>query len=326
MAACLEGQDATYEKRALLCDVYIALIEVSFMENNLDGLEYASKALALVPDGRRFNFGDCLLLGNTGLFFLPDNAPDRLVNIFDFIDEFSALAKDLYNENSLGLLELFAAEAFYLAERLGDARERCAKAVILAGAAGQHDIVINGHILQLRMAIFNAEYIKAEKILQKIIDYSEQAAVPEIYPLRDFALGMFYIWLGELEKVPSWLSGGENVFTDIPMDIGQDRIVCALYRFTNGEYEAAYMALLELDSLMAEQKLWSMRLSSHIVKAVCLYQMGSMPKAVRALGNAYDMTWKNNIRICFAEFGKTMERLTAVAREQDDLEFDAQWL
>ncbi|QQO07817.1 helix-turn-helix transcriptional regulator [Breznakiella homolactica] len=326
LADRLETQGPPPEKRLLLENVYIALIEVSFFQNNLDGLGYALKARPLMPEGGRIRSDDSMVVGNSTVFFLPDNTPGRLEAMFVFIRQFSDASRHLYGKSGRGFTELFTAEASYAAERFGDVLEYSSRAVFRAQEAGQHDIVLNAFTLQLRLALFQGNYDTARSVLAKITDYTEQAGCADVYPLLDCTAGMFFVSLGDTSEVPSWLSGGGGLPTDIPMDAGRDRIICALCHYLEERYTEAYAVLLELESILREHRQWCVRVTSHIIKALCLHSMGNMQKAVRSFWDAYNMTWQNNIIICFAEFGRPMEFLADAARAQTEMDFDTQWL
>lgn len=326
LADRLEKQPPPSEKHPLLGDVYTALLEIALSQNNLEALDFALKAQKYAPDGARLRSSGAMVVGNNEVFFLPDKAPGRLEEMRVFIQRLAVPLKALYRKSGCGFIELFSAETAYYAQHFGAAREYGARAIFLARDAGQHDIVINSLILQLRLALYLGKYDKSEELLNKILDYSCQADPEEIQPLRDFALALFYIWLGDVARVPSWLSIGSATPTGIPMDIGRDRAICATCRYFEGRYEAAYAALLELDGLLLEYKRWSTRVSGHILKAACLYRLGNKPRAIESLWAAYDMTWANNITICFAEFGLEMEVLINAARDQAEFVFDPQWL
>lgn len=322
----LERQEASPAKQAILREAYMALIEVAWAQNSLESLEYARKALSYASDGARANPNRAMIVGNKDLFFLPDNAPGRLESMFDFVHNVSVLARQLYDKSGRGFYELFAAEASFYAQRFDEASEWSAKSIFRAREAEQHDIVLNGFILQLRMALFLGNYAQSEETVSKIIDYARQIDMPEMYSLRDYALTLFRFWLGDCSSAPSWLAVGKLLPTDIPMDIGRDRIAYAFCRFAEGGFEAAYSALLELDGILQEHKLWCTEVTSHILKAACLQHIGNKQKAIQNLWAAYDMTWRNNIIISFALFGKEMEALIDTARSWGTPAFDARWL
>ena len=167
---------------------------------------------------------------------------------------------------------------------------------------------------------------RAEKILAELVRYIDGNFFSELYDLRDCAIGMFHIQMGDLARVPFWLSGGEKLPIDIPVDMGRDRIMCALYKYAIRDYESAYLTLVELDEVFVERRLWATRLISLIAKAVCLLRMNLPEKSVLAFRQAYDMTWQNDITICFAEFGQDMSALVETVWERGGQAFDGRWL
>ena len=326
LAESLEGKKNDEEEKLLLGDVYTALADVSFAQNNLEGVEYVLKASPLLPEGTRIHSDNTLSVGNNGTFFLPDSEPGRLDLMRKYIFDFMEPAKCLYNDSGRGYAHLFAAEAAYCAERFEEVMEYSTRAIHIAVAARQADIVGNAMYAQIRLMLHQGDCERAGKILAELTGYIDDNRFTSLYGLRDCAAAMFHIRLNEIAKVPSWLSGVERLSIDIPMDVGRDRIVCASYMFAAGDFEGAHVVLSELDEVFIERPMWSVRVAALILKAACLLHMHLSQKAIDVFRQAYDMTWRNDIVILFAEFGADAAALVEAIRSLNKDGFDAGWL
>ena len=322
----LENAASSEEDRLLLGDVYIALVDIAFAQNTLEELEYIWKALPLLPDGSRVHSEKMLIAGNNEIFYLPDNRPGRLDFMCNYILDFMEPARRLNNNSGKGLSFLFAAEGAYCAERFEDVAEYAARAIHSAIPARQGDIVTNAMYVQIRLMLYQGCWEKAEETLGALVGYLDENSFRELHDMRDCAIAMFYIQMNDIAKVPTWISGSERLPAGISMDVGRDRIMCALCKYTTGDYEAAYAILVELDEIFVERRLWTIRLVGLIAKAICLLRMNRPEKAIPIFWQAYDMTWQNGITIFFAEFGDDARALVEAARAQCELAFDGEWL
>ena len=318
------GENCGAEK--LLGDVYTALADISFAQNNLEGLGYVLRASPLLPEGTRIHSGNGLSAGNNETFFLPDGEPGRLDFMQNYIFDFMEPARCLYKDSGRGYVHLFAAEAAYCAERFEEVMEHSARAIHIASVARQADVVANAMYAQIRLALYRGDHERAEGILEELTGYIDGNRFAALYGLRDCALAMFHLRLNDVAKVPCWLSGAERLSVDIPMDMGRDRVICAMCMHAAGDAEGAYLVLVELDEIFIERPMWSLRVVALILKAVCLLRMRLPKKAAEAFRLAYEMTWCNDVVILFAEFGSDVAALVEAIRKLDDGGFDARWL
>ena len=143
LAGRLEGREKGEGERLLLGEVYTALADISFMRNDLEGMEFVSKAASLLPEGTRTHSPEVLIAGNNEVFFLSDSESGRLEFMKRYLFEFLEPAKRLYNDSGKGFTFLFAAEAAYCAECFEDVMEYSTKAFHVAAAACQTDIAAN---------------------------------------------------------------------------------------------------------------------------------------------------------------------------------------
>lgn len=323
----LEGrEELPPDQKRLLGNAWAVMIDVSFAQNRLTAMEYLEKASPLLPDGTDIRSDELMTVGNNDVFFLPDSLPGGIEKAVGYVQLFYAASAELYGNSGRGVAQLFAAEAAYYDGRLMDAWTQSVRAFHSANGARMYDIAANALFLQLRINLIKGDYFAAQSLLRYMGEYVAAAALPELSGQLDCARGMFYTKMNDFDQVPGWLSDRQPLPDGIPMDIGRDRITCAACLLTFGRYQRAYGVLLELDELLADRGLWSVRLYALLLKAGCLLHMENPAGAMEALWRAYEMTRHNNIIICFAELEHISIALLNLAITQKEKEFDPVWI
>ena len=312
-------------KRALLGNLYALMVDISVIQNNLEGLDYAPMALDVAPGGVCIRTEEMAVAGNNEVFFLHSNEPGSLKRMYDYAERMDAYSERLHHRNGRGYFDLFMAEASFLCGNAPQTWEYSAKAIHLAKHACQHDIVADAFFLQMRLSLFLGDGARAESLLGELAAYVEENAPHELVGVRDCALAFFYVCMHDSKNIPFWLVENGNLPTDIPLEIGRDRIICALSLYSEGSYEEAYNTLLELDGFYREKRQWCIQLGALILKAACLLKMHDT-RAVEMLYRAYDMTWQNGIVACFVELGRDMLDLLEAAEGQSAFDFDPLWV
>lgn len=324
LAQRLEQDTAADPEDGLLGNTYTALADVALAQNSLQALDYAGRAVALLPGGAKVRAPQVMAVGNQEVFFLPDSQPGRMAEMAEFPRRLDRCAAQLYGDSGKGFPCLFAAEGAYHAGRFGDVIEYSLKAVHMAKGARQHDIVANALYLQMRLSLFLGEADKAANTLEEICAYVDDSGAP-LGNLRDCAQALYAIALNDIENIPpQFLARGLHT-PEAPLETGRDKIIIAFSRHLCGDHEGAYSALLELESVFAERRLWGTRLTSHLLKAECLRQMGQPHKAITQFGRAAQMAASNGIVTPLAEFGVAIPPLVELAVQQQQLALDPAW-
>jgi ATP-dependent transcriptional regulator len=321
-----ERRELPPEKKILLGILYVVMTDISVMQNNREGLDYAPKALELLPSGAQIRTDEMMVAGNNETFFLPDNRPGSLECMYDYAARMNAYTEKLHHRNGRGYFDLFAAEASFLGGNTLQAWENSTRALYIAKHAHQHDIAANALFLQMRLALFQGDGTRAESSLHELTEYVEEKAPHDLVGLKDCALALFHLHIRDLSKIPLWLTGNDYLPSDIPLDVGRDRIICALYLYATGNYGRACGTLLELEHFYCEKKQWSIQVNALILQAACLLQLNDKSKALEVLYRVYDMTWQNGIVVCFAELGRDMLHLLLAVTSQDGIDFDPRWV
>lgn len=322
----LSSQPLDAQLTSLLGETYAVMVDIALAKNSTQALAYIKLASELLPEGTHIRTRDVSVVGNNEIFFLPDNQPNQLAHMLDFIAEFSKYAIPFYSGSGRGYSNLFAAEGYFHKGDFQSVLEYTLKAIHAAKDARQHDIVANALYLQMRIAFFQGDFEKASTVLEDLSAYIAENQAASLYPLLDCAKAFFYIESDYLELVPSWLSTRQILPTDAPLETGRDKIISAICKRKNGDYQGAYSSLMELEDIFEERGLWGIRLTSYILLAECLFQMGSPHKSIRCLWNAYNMAYANQANTCFIEFGDSIYTLLDLIPQQSEYQFDPEWI
>lgn len=330
----LRGVARTLEQRtdtaelAMQVDVCSALIDIDLARGIPEALDWAKKAVALLAGHSRLTAPPPLSVGNNGLFFLPDNTPGQWAYMQAFAHRLSGYATQLYGEAGYAFMGLLSAEAAFYGGNAADAMELGLHAVHVAHACDEHLLALCGWFIQLRAALFLGQAESAEAVLGWMDAHVAAHSVeePRLAGVLDCARVLYAAATGELSGVPEHLSLGGRLPTVHPLENGRNRLAAAMARWLTGDVHGSYSALLGLDRAFAQRHLWGTRLTAHLLKAQCLWQMNRPDKAVAQLWTAYDMAWQNGIMAPFAEFGQALLPLLALAQEQTLHIFSPQWL
>ena len=322
----MENHKLTEETKSLLGNGYIAMIDIAFTQNELNFKDYTQKALSLHADGIHILPGRFLSPMNRDTFFLAGNTTVNVEETLSCLFDFFESAQQLYINIGHAYPYLFAAEAFYYTKDFESSTDYCIKAIYSAKESNQHDIVANALCLQMRMTLFQGDFFQAKSFLSELIEYIDQNDPKGLAGLKDWGKGLFYLSLNDHSQIPECFYHAAAPSDDLPFGIGRTKLLSALLQYTTGNFDVAYAMLLELEEIFTEQNLWCIQVSAGILKAACLLKMKNINKALHSLWHAYNMTWQNNITICFAEFGTIMLSLLDAASSQSDFKFDSQWL
>lgn len=318
----LDGEDAR-----MLGNTSMMLSAIALIQGSVKAKDYAEKALSLLPaDEPRVHAFYPAAHGNNGVFFLPDSKPGSLERITEFIFEFAEPIERLFHKGGQAYANLFAAEASFYSGRFPEVITFGTKAMSMAKMARQHNIVASTYFLQIRTALYLGEGDKAQALMQELVEYVGSRSLTDLMGLRDCSKGLFYMRMGDYGRVPVWLANTASLPTDIPLDIGRDRTICAYCRYLQGDYQGCYTVMLELDELLAERNLWSVRIIALVLKSACLLKLGNENQAVEVFHQAYESTWQNGITVCFAEIDQVVLPLLEVVRRRDQSLFDSAWL
>lgn len=314
------------ENRMLLGEVYFLLADFSMVDTPKEFVDNMRKAAELLPGGSRYRKREIMYLPFTGVIFLPDNSADqltRMVDVFFKITEYESLSSG----SGYGFEWLFAAEAAFKTCQLDRAKENCFLAIHKAKEMDQHDIVCNAGVLLMRMAMFSGDYSEVALRVSQLEEYISSRNLIPLFELRDISLGWLYIKLGDLDRVPRWITDEESViYTQQPIITGRGKLVYAYYLMARHDFYKASAVLLQAERRYAISDQWSLRLAVNIAKAECFYKNDSKERALDALWDAYEMTYANNLIVPFIEVGNVMRSIIEYARKSDRYSFDTEWL
>lgn len=323
----LVGDSTLHEEyRALLGELYYVLADFSMVDTPEEFVDNIRKAAELLPGGSHYRKREVMYLPFSDIIFLPENSAgqlEKMVDVFFKITEYESLS----GGSGYGFEWLFAAEAAYKSYHLDRAAENCFLAIHKAMEMGQHDIVCSAGTILIHIAMFSGAYNEVANRVAQLEEYIANRSLVSLYELRDVTLGWLYIKLGDLDRVPRWITDEDSeTYTRQPGIIGRGKLIYAYYLMAKHEYYKASAVLLQTQRKYALPDQWALRLSIHIAKTECFYKNGDRERALDALWEAYEMTHENNIIVPFIEVGNTMRSLVEYARKSSRYAFDVEWL
>lgn len=327
LASTLEQGDMTDEAQAMAGEAYLALADISLLQNTLDFTAYYEKAHAYLPGGSTVRNETLFAVGNNDIFFLPNHEAGSLRLVTERIAAISSIAESLSHGSGYGYDLLFAAEAAFFTCDMATAAAYCYQAILKAEEHAQHDIISNAHMLQLRIALYQGEYAEAKRLLKAATDYISSRQLTALYELRDCFEGWYFILMQDLERLPDWMFTYNHAhFVQNPVETGRNRVFHTIYLMAQHKYAEAEVTMRQFERVFREKGLWTVRLTFHAMRAICAMQCGDLHAALTHLEEAYAMSHANAVLLPFAEFGNLMRTLIDHARHAKGFAFDPGWL
>jgi LuxR family maltose regulon positive regulatory protein len=320
----LSGGDS--ESLILRGEIYWA-IGVIHLRNNLpDHAKYFELSSGCLPDGSPWK-SSYQHIGNMDMFGVSSDLPgerERMERaIHEAMPHFIKVAKG----GGSGLDDLFSAEACYFTFDFDAARQNAHKAIYAAMEASQHDVLCNAHIILSRIALMSGDYDGLRKHCEFVRDYIDEREITALYEMRDCAIGFLYVVVGDLGRLPLWLTSPDMTDRNRPPVAGsRDRMIQAEYLMYVEKYYEAIAFLDHYEKLYRRQGRWANALKCLIMLSVALLRTGETNEAVAALKEAYDKSRQNGVITPFVECADNMRLMIDHARKSETVHFDADWL
>jgi len=178
-------------------------------------------------------------------------------------------------------------------------------------------------LYNMRIAVYQGDYEKAEQALKRIETQLEENEYDNRFTVYDLALGLYYYMLRLPEKIPNWLRGKFTTFFSANI----------IERLINQAKERYFYLTKQYDVLltyMEERKRHETMLFSRVEKlameACARYQTKDKDGAIKALKEAYETALPNDIVMPFIEMGKDMRTLTLAALREENCGIPEAWL
>ena len=111
----------------------------------------------------------------------------------------------LTNGNGMGNWVAMQAEVNLLKCQIEEAESLAYEAIKISEKGGQLSVKIAGQFLRMRICLYLEQHTKAEKYLEAIRQEAKESKDRELLLEAELCTAYFYLFLGELDKIPEWL-------------------------------------------------------------------------------------------------------------------------
>jgi LuxR family maltose regulon positive regulatory protein len=223
-----------------------------------------------------------------------------------------------------GMDDLARGEYAYYRGDLAGAEAQIRRALGKAREREQYEIENRALFYLMRISIHRGDYGELEKILHDLDAQKRQEYYRNRIVHLDIALGWFYVQIGEIERLASWL---KNDFEESEINYrgrGQEILVKAKYHLYEKKYPAALASLTDRRDL--EGGLLFGRLETLALEAVCRYNARDQEGALNALRASYQLALSSGINLPFVELGRFTRSLADWALKERLPGIDRGWL
>jgi LuxR family maltose regulon positive regulatory protein len=227
---------------------------------------------------------------------------------------------------TLGLDDLARAELSFYRGDLAEAERFALRSLRNAREGQQYEIENRGLFYLMRIYLARGNYEAIQDILKQLEAQLDEPHYLNRFTYHDIFMGWYYIRIGQVDKLASWL---KNDFEESDLNsivFGQEIIVKARYHVAEKRYPAA---LAVLDGWETRNSPWVFVLGKIEVKAleaVCRYQLKDKGGAYAALGQAWHTASPHAIVMPFWELGKDMRALADAAIKDHAAGLPRDWL
>lgn len=322
----MEAEAIREDQRWILGEAYLSLVDLVMFHDAALLQTYIRKARAYLGGKSRYRASSYAMVGNRDFFFLPHFGPGALEEIMRTYTGATGAGAAFYGDtDAVGLL--FQAEAAFYTHALPQAMTLCYRAIYAATDAGLHDIVLNAHFYQMRIAILQGNYEGVMKAYHLCEAYIRDNSVANLTPLRD----VIRFWLSDkmraLDQAPRWIAMEHPpAYAQLPLSTGRDMVMRAMYQVECRHYIKAIAMLANAEPFLIKQNAWCERICLYIYRAAACKKTGDTKGALADFASAYAMTAANGVITPFVEAGKHTRALIAMVRKEAPGQYDARWL
>lgn len=311
---------------SMLGNTYLALADLSIIENNDTGLYYMQKAAPLLQDGRCIRTADVLIVGNKHTFFLPSNEAGQYERMVQYFFDYAKCFDGITGGSGAGLEYVFAAEGEYLRGNMDKATEYALMALQKAKEHHQHDIVTNAYNCLIYIGLYYGNYAQVKSYFQQSCAYLNAVGTPQTREMREIAESWYYLKMEDFENASSWLSAAPSQEGSLPLGLCRNYIIRASWLMEMGEEVQSGAVLGQAEAQFGQMGLWYERVMVHLLRARLYIQNGNVAQSIWHFQQAYEMVYPNQLRMALLEFGKVTARIIEAIRRTNAEGFDMVWL
>jgi LuxR family maltose regulon positive regulatory protein len=217
-----------------------------------------------------------------------------------------------------GMDDLAWAELAYFRGKLDEAEKYARTALAKSRERDQYEIENRSLFYLLRIKLACGEYGQIREILEALEAQLQVTGYVNRQIYYDIITGWFYIQIRQAEKLASWLKNDFEESDLNPLIHGMETLVRIKWQVFEKRYPVALAALGNRDNQYSPGAFLLGKITTKVLEAVCLKEIGDKPGALAALTEAYTLAEPNALDMCFIEIGKDVRTLVeAVLREKD---------
>jgi LuxR family maltose regulon positive regulatory protein len=253
-----------------------------------------------------------------------DSEEEKIIPYLKALEESVPYGVQAFGGCMYGMDELARGEYAYFRGDLPGAETHIRRALQRARERNQYEIENRSLFYLMRISIHRGDYRELEKMLHELEDQKNQTYYRNRIVHLDIVLGWFYVQIGEIERLASWL---KNDFEESEINQrgrGQEILVKAKYHLYERKYPAALASLTGRRDV--EGGLLFGRLETLALEAVCYYSARDQEGTLAALHSLYQSALSSGITQPLVELGRFTRSLMDWALKEGPPGIDRGWL
>jgi LuxR family maltose regulon positive regulatory protein len=253
-----------------------------------------------------------------------DGGEEKIAPYLKALEESVPYGVQAFGGCMYGMDELARGEYAYFRGDLPGAEASIRRALQKSRERKQYEIENRSLFYLMRISIYRGDYRELEKILHDLKDQENQEYYRNRIVHLDIALGWFYVQIGEIERLASWL---KNDFEESETNYrgrGQEILVKAKYHLHEKKYPAALASLTDRRDI--EGGLLFGKLETLALEAVCCYGARDQEGALAALRSSYQLALSSGITLPLVELGHFTRSLVDWVLKTESSGIDREWL
>jgi LuxR family maltose regulon positive regulatory protein len=253
-----------------------------------------------------------------------DGGEEKIASYLKALEDAVPYGVQAFGGCMYGMDELARGEYAYFRGDLPGAEAYIRRALQRSRERKQYEIENRSLFYLMRISIHRGNYQELKKILHDLEDQENQEYYRNRVVHLDIALGWFYVQIGEIERIASWL---KNDFEESEINYrgrGQEILVKAKYHLYEKKYPAALASLTGRRDI--EGGLLFGKLETLALEAVCCYGARDQEGALAALRSSYQLALSSGITLPLVELGRFTRSLVDWALKEGPSDIDREWL
>lgn len=322
-----EAKTPSEEQEAILGEVYITLALISIVSQTFEFVELFKKADACLPNGSQL-VNQELSIGE-GLNICGIKNPDagELEKHQQALFEAAPYAVKVMNGGGAGMDYLSAADVALMTGDLKNVEKYAFEAIYRANGHKQYDIEYMANFYLIRMYVAKGNYQQAKTILASLRDKFNQVDNAMAGHLLDIIEGWFYVKIGKIERVESWIMDEEKTRKLLaPIIVGREYLVRSDSFLAQERYYELLAFMEQQDVTYQKRGILYALIQNEITRSIIHHYLGNEEQALAALEHAYELSSPNALIFQYIEYGTKMRTVLNAAKSNENCKIPREWL